>query len=60
MAHKKIKGLQYAVKREVSLFDTVYNKQTKGVKVGHGIMQVFYEQVTTVRKLNKLKRKGKK
>lgn len=41
--------------RERSLFDAVYAKQTKDVKIHAGLMDVFYSQVTSKAKLNKLK-----
>ena len=46
--------------RCLSLFDAVYSKQTKDVRVHAGLMDVFYSQSTSVKRLNELKRKHKR
>ena len=46
--------------RERSLFDAVYSKQNKDVKIHAGLMDVFYSQVTSKAKLASLKRKHKR
>jgi hypothetical protein len=46
--------------RERSLFDSIYSKQTKDVKIHAGLMSVFYNQVTSQSKLTALRRKHKR
>ena len=49
-----------SLKESVSLFDAVYSKQNKDVKIHAGLMDVLYSQVTSKSKLNALKRKFKR
>ena len=57
---RKVKTKSASPVRERSLFDAVYSKQNKDVKIHAGLMDVFYSQVTSKSKLNALKRKFKR
>jgi len=39
------------VKREVSLFDTLYSKQTKKAQFNQGLMSTFYNQIISSKHL---------
>lgn len=57
---KRNRSKNASPERERSLFDAVYSKQTKDVKIHAGLMSVFYNQVTSQSKLTALRRKHKR